>query len=321
MPGIPRNRLVQDGALGTQLEALLPVDHPLSVKGLPLWSTKILLHDPDMITKIHKSYVDSGADMLVTATYQASASTLEKYEHMDLAQCRNVWQTAVDAAAKAAELSPRRIYIAGSIGPYGAYLANGAEYSGEYGTVLEDELVAYHEPMANFYNECTDCDIVAFETIPNFSEVKAVMKLAGKLEKPFYLSLSCKSASLLADGTPLETIVKYVLGSLDGFQTPENFYALGCNCVPFENVEAFVELVNRVCDSESKPPVDLVVYPNLGFDNDMSDVSQYAFKSSSLLWGLAVEKWASFDNVKVIGGCCSTGPHEVAEIRRVVDQK
>lgn len=318
---IETRRLVQDGALGTQLELIIPVDSPLSVKGSPLWSTKVLIAEPTYILNIHESYVEKGADMLVTLSYQASLQTLQKHENMTLQDAQEVWQLSIDMAKKALDKTDKKVFIAGSIGPYGAFLANGAEYSGAYNGMSSLELAAYHREMVKFY-VASDVDLIAFETIPNFEEVKGIFQLMESLEgnqKEFYLCLSCKDAKTLADGTPIDEVVKFFLES----KTPavqKLFIGTGCNCVNFEIVTAFAENVNEICRRLEKESIPLIVYPNLGFDNDMSDVSQYGFRSSTEKWGDAITEWCNLPNVRIIGSCCSTGPLEVGVIREIIDK-
>lgn len=314
--------LVQDGALGTQLEALILSDDPHSVKGLPLWSTNALIHAPQLITQIHRSYLDVGADMLVTATYQALLPTLAKYGHMDLAQSRDIWHRAVECAQKARAAAPGSgAFIAGSIGPYGAFLANGAEYSGDYGAVSRHQLKDYHREMVRFYTESA-VDAIAFETIPNMLEVEALVELLEEMytagfHKEYYLSFSCKDAAHLVDGTPLHQVVQYITTRAPSVAL-SSLVGLGCNCVPFEIVEGFIESINRSCEELAVPPVPLLVYPNLGFDPETT--ANYAFRSATDNWALSITQWARHNNVRVIGGCCSTGPLEIGVIRKIVDE-
>lgn len=320
-------RIVLDGALGTQIEELIPIDSPLSVKGLPLWSTKVLIQEPSLITEIHKKYLQAGASMLITSLYQASLQTLEKHGKMSLAQARQVWQKSINCAKDAMSLvdADAKVFIAASIGPYGAYLANGAEYSGEYEGKSIDYLAEYHREMLEYFTVNDDVDCIAFETIPNFDEIKAIFKLTEQVftestNKEFYLTLSCKNSSTLADGTPLAVVITYLLTQNFGDLVRGRFIATGCNCVPYEDVSDFISNVDNVALALNVEPLPLIVYPNYGFENDMSDVSQYEFKKSSKKWALAVDEWCLFANVRIIGGCCSTGPQEVAQITSIIRQ-
>lgn len=315
--------LVQDGALGTQLESIIPLDDPHSVKGLPLWSTNALIHAPHLITQIHSSYLEVGADMIITATYQALLQTLAQHSNMDQAQCRAIWQRAVECAeeARARCSSGARAFIAGSVGPYGAFLANGAEYSGDYGAVSRQQLKDYHRDMVQFYVDSA-VDVIAFETIANIHEVEALVQLLEETytetrRKEYFISFSCKDAAHMVDGTPVRQAVQYILARAPSVAR-SNLVGLGCNCVPFEIVDDFVEGVNRTCEEAGVVPVPLLVYPNLGFE--VSDPAHYAFRSSTEKWARSISTWTRHRNVRVIGGCCSTGPLEIAVIRRIVDE-
>lgn len=315
--------LTQDGSMGMRLEALLPQDHPLSVKGLPLWSTKVLLADPAWITKVHQSYVDAGCDMLITSAYQASQQTLQKHAGLSGREIRDVWQRLIDCATTAAALATKKVWIAASVGPYGAYLANGAEYSGDYGHKPVAELAAYHRDMVSFYVENAGVDVIAFETIPNFDEIKAILALLRDIytpdfHKPFYLNFSCKDERTLVDGTPLAAVVEYLISQRVGV-VGNDFVGTGCNCVAYELVDGIVATINDACTRNNAELFNLVVYPNLGFSNDMSDPSKYEFKSNTEGWRNAVQRWLSVPNVRVIGGCCSTGPEEVQIIHDAVE--
>lgn len=311
---LANKKLVLDGALGTQLEELIPASSPLSVKGSPLWSTKVLLADPSIVKTVHTSYIDAGADVIMTSTYQALFPTLQTHEHMTLPQAQKVWQTAVDVAKAATAAAPKHAYIAGSVGPYGAFLANGAEYSGDYNGLTVAQLVEYHEPLVRFYATSPHTDVIAFETVPNFNEVQAILELMKKLaaesvHKEFFVCFSCPKSSALADGTDLADVLSYISSHLSADIAPY-FVGVGVNCIDFEKVSGLVNYMNSASDLR----FDLIVYPNLGFNNDMSDASQYGFRSATDHWGAAIEEWLQVPNVKLIGSCCSTGPKEVAVI-------
>lgn len=323
---LSEKRLIQDGSMGTSLEALVPHNHPLSVKGLPLWSTKVLLQEPSWITNVHKSYLDVGAQMLITATYQASSQTLEKFADLDLEGSRKTWQSSVDCALEAVKQSKTsdKVYIAGSIGPYGAFLANGAEYSGDYDNLQADALADYHQEHLKFFVECEGVDAIAFETIPNFDEVKGIFQLLRRLYTPdfhkdFYLTLSCKDEHHLVDNTPLSDVIEYIYSQQTGLVS-QCFVGSGCNCISYELVPGIIETFNNVAAQLNKEPMSLIIYPNLGFSNDMSNPSEYEFRSDTKGWTSAVKKWLSVPNVRIIGGCCSTGPHEVHIIAKEVEQ-
>ncbi|PVH13937.1 uncharacterized protein CXQ87_002056 [Candidozyma duobushaemuli] len=315
---LEKHRLVLDDALGTQLEEIIPPSSPMYVKGSPLWSTEVLLGDPSIIEQVHLSYLEKGADVVITSTYQASQKTLEKHRNMDLEGSKSVWSKAVETAKRAISKVDGTRYVAGSVGPYGAFLANGAEYSGDYGDVGVADLVKYHQEQVAFFVENGDTDLVAFETIPSFDEVKAVFSLMAEphSSKEFYVCFSCKNSTTLADGTDLKEVIAFVLEQKEKHASiKENLIGVGCNCVDFELVSGFAAYVSNA----SSNSLYLVVYPNLGFSNDMSDVSQYGFKSDTEKWRSALEEWCGIETIRLIGSCCSTGPKEIAAARAVVD--
>ncbi|QRG37772.1 hypothetical protein FDK38_002155 [Candidozyma auris] len=316
-----KRRLVLDGAMGTQLEEIIPPSSPMYVKGSPLWSTEVLLGDPSIIEQVHRKYLEKGADIIITSTYQASQATLAKHRGMGLDETRNVWKISVDTARRAVDSvsDGGKRYIAGSIGPFGAYLANGAEYSGEYGDVGLDKLVEYHKEQVRFFLANRDTDLIAFETIPSFDEVKAIVELVKSfnISKEFYICFSCKTSTTLADGTDLREVIQYILQQRSISSAFDQYLiGVGCNCVDFELVTGFANYVNEISSSQ----LSLVVYPNLGFSNDMADVSQYGFKSNTEKWKDALEQWCKIPTIRLIGSCCSTGPNEIAVARQVVDE-
>lgn len=322
---LSKKRLVQDGSMGTSLEALVPHGHPLSVKGLPLWSTKVLLQEPLWVTGVHKSYVDVGARMLITATYQASSQTLSKFAELDMEGARKTWQTSIDCALEAAKLAePEKVYVAGSIGPYGAFLANGAEYSGDYDGLESDALANYHREHLKFFVESEGIDVIAFETIPNFDELKGIFKLLHEIytpefQKEFYITLSCRDEKTLVDKTPLTVVVEFIYSQLEGL-VAHNFVGSGSNCISYELVPGIVSNFNDTAARLGKEPMPLIIYPNLGFSNDMSNPSAYEFRSDTKGWTEAVKSWLAIPNIRIIGGCCSTSPHEVEIIANELAQ-
>lgn len=124
--------LIIDGALATELEAR---GHDLKH---PLWSGKILKDNPNSIKSVHLDYFAAGADIAITASYQASTQGLLEHFGMDEHEAQNLIKQSVYLAQQAREETyasgkaprERRLLVAGSVGPYGAYLNDGSEYTG-----------------------------------------------------------------------------------------------------------------------------------------------------------------------------------------------
>ena len=172
--------LVIDGALATELER-----RGLDLKD-DLWSAKILIENPEAIQQVHYDYFKDGADCAITASYQATIEGFKKRglnekEATALIQ-KSVWLAVSARDEFWADESNRggrsKPFVAGSVGPYGAFLANGAEYVGNYG-LSEKELMDFHRPRMKALVEA-GADMLACETIPSLIEAQAIVKLLAE---------------------------------------------------------------------------------------------------------------------------------------------
>lgn len=190
---LDKRKLVIDGALGTELERLLPTTSTYLPSGSPLWSGQVLIKNPELVEQVHLDYINVGADMIITSTYQTSYASLHKYIGYDMDQAIALWNLALNVAKNAVKKSGRDdVIIAGSIGPYATLLANGSEYNGDYQGVTDEELIEYHTPLFEFY-ENSDVDIICIETIPSFQELKVIIGLAkSTLRRNFSFQLILK---------------------------------------------------------------------------------------------------------------------------------
>ena len=188
---MPRDKLdltglrVLDGGLATELE------RAGCDLASPLWSGEVLRTQPEKVLAVHRSYLEAGADCLLTASYQLSAmgfreigltaraaSTAIQQSVALAEQARHDYaQSEIDGGRK-----PRRIWIAGSLGAYGAALHNGAEFHGHY-NIGHAELVAFHAERINAMRD-TNADFLAFETIPSLAEAEAILEALSQLPRP-----------------------------------------------------------------------------------------------------------------------------------------
>lgn len=295
---LDRPFLILDGALATELER----------KGAnlndPLWSAKVLIENPTLIKETHLDYLMAGADIITTATYQA---TFEGFRSKGFSQqeSERLFSLAVQLAneAKAAYAKfndpKRQILIAASIGPYGAFLADGSEYSGEY-DLTQKQLMEFHRARL-LYLAKEKIDWLIFETIPSLRETEAIVNLLQALENPLptLVSFSCKNNEQLADGTPLSDAVAVVS------QNPI-VQAIGVNCVQPNLVSS---LLNHISQITSLP---LLAYPNNG---DAWDAHRKCWIEKL---GPKMEKnnWLEWYNLgaKIIGGCCRTRPEQIKRL-------
>jgi homocysteine S-methyltransferase len=293
-----------DGGLATELERH---GHALDDA---LWSARLLADDPAAIQRVHEDYLNAGADCLITASYQASMAGfqgrgLQRDEAVSL--IRRSVELAITArdrfwAVEANREGRQRPLVAASVGPYGACLANGAEYTGEY-DIDEAGLLAFHRERWHTLAG-SDADLLACETIPSAREALALARLIAETpEKPVWVSFSCRDDERISDGTPIVDAVR-PLGSLT------QVMGIGVNCTRPSHVGGLIGRLRAVTDRL------IVAYPNSGeryeaATRSWSGISSAgAFASASLAWFA--------DGARVIGGCCRTGPGHIEEMRRAL---
>jgi homocysteine S-methyltransferase len=293
--------LVLDGGLATELEkAGFDLDHPL-------WSARLLRDAPQAIEAVHRAYLEAGADCIATASYQASVRGFER-EGLSVAEARELLMRSVRLACQArdafwSDLANRpgrsRPLVAASIGPYGAYLANGAEYTGNY-DLDEDGLFAFHRERLLLLAE-SDADLLACETIPSVVEARALLRLLP--ERPAaraWLSFSCQDGERLCDGTRFAVVARLV-------GTHPQVAAVGVNCTAPEHVEPLLRAAAR----ETAQP--LVAYPNSGERYD-AGTRRWLGSSDAVDWGERAKLWRRA-GARLVGGCCRTGPDHVRAVR------
>jgi homocysteine S-methyltransferase len=280
---------VLDGGMATELEHL-----GANIDG-PLWSAHVLEDAPEKIIAVHRAYIEAGAQVIETASYQVSRMGYAEFglapERADAALLRSV-QLARTAAA---EFPDRRIVIAASLGPYGAALHNGAEYHGNY-SVSFDALVAFHRERIRVLADAGNAapDLLAFETLPSLEEANAI----GEALTPWphlaaWFSFTCKDAQHVAHGEMLSECAAAVA------RFPQTV-AIGVNCTQPALISSLIGELRRASD---KP---VVVYPNSGEGWDAEsrcwtgEGDPETFASQAKSWFAA--------GAQIIGGCCRTRP-------------
>jgi homocysteine S-methyltransferase len=290
--------IILDGALATELER----------RGADLrdslWSAKILLDQPELIREVHLDYFRSGADCVTTASYQATVEGFAK-KGLDQKEALRLIQLSVKLAQEAREQfwtesleRERHNFIAGSVGPYGAYLADGSEYVGNYG-LTERELVDFHRPRVKALVEA-GVDILACETIPCLSEARALVALLGEFPTtPAWTSFSARDGTHVSEGETFAECVKF----LDDFP---QIVAVGINCTPPKFIRSLIKAAKAVSD---KP---ILVYPNSGENWDAANRQWYG-ETSCAAFGEQAQVWYQ-EGARLIGGCCRTTPEHIRTI-------
>ena len=285
--------LVLDGGLSNQLET-----QGADLRDA-LWSARLLADDPAQITAAHAAYYAVGAQVVITASYQASFQGFagRGIEH---AQAARLLRRSVELAREAelAATAPGERWVAASIGPYGAVLADGSEYRGRYGLSVAD-LEAFHalrlETLAGAMP-----DVLAMETIPDLDEARALMNLVRGTGVPCWLSFSTVGGKTRA-GQPLAEA--FALAA-----DVDEVIAVGVNCCAPQDVLAAVEIASSVT---GKP---VVVYPNSG---ESWDAKARAWREEPTFDAALVRSWIDA-GARLIGGCCRVGPDAIRQVGEAV---
>ena len=288
--------VVLDGGLASQLESQ---GHDLSSE---LWSARLLLDNPDAIVQAHQAYFAAGAQVATTASYQASIGGFAQ-AGFSQAQAEQLIIRSVRLAEQARTnfRDGQHRWIAGSVGPYGAALADGSEYRGHYDLSI-DELRAWHRPRIALLIEA-GVDILALETIPCLAEVEALLAELDGSGQPCWLSITCAGDRTRAGEPAVE--------AFSPVREVDEIIAVGVNCI--DPADAY-PLVRRASESTGKP---VVVYPNSG---ERWDATARAWIGPATFQAAAVEQWIS-GGARLVGGCCRVGPTEIKTIRDLVSSR
>ncbi len=294
--------MILDGGLATTLE-----DRGCNLNH-DLWSARVLVDNPELIREVYRDFLTAGADCLASISYQA---TIEGFRRSGFTEEESVEllnhsvELALDARDQFWANGKNRVgrlkpLVAASVGPYGAFLADGSEYTGDYGLSVE-ELRDFHWPRWHVLAG-TEADLLACETIPNLPETRALLELLRSTPHRWaWLSFSCRDDGSLRDGTPLREVAELC-------EREEQVAAVGVNCVAPEWVPRLLQELRR---GTTKP---LLVYPNSG---ETYDAVEKVWRDAPTpeVWETAPLEWVS-EGASVVGGCCRTAPETIKALRR-----
>jgi homocysteine S-methyltransferase len=190
------------------------------------------------------------------------------------------------------------LLVAGSIGPYGAMLADGSEYRGDYdpGPAALREL---HGPRIEALLDA-GVDVLAFETIPTVREGVVLVDLLAASGARGWLAYQCRDGRSTAAGEPIETAVAVTRGV-------EAIVAVGVNCTAPAHLPALLAAARTATD---RP---LIAYPNGGDAWDPASRRWVAARDSGGFDPVVVAAWQD-RGAEWIGGCCGTGPAEISAL-------
>lgn len=285
--------VVLDGGLSNQLAS---AGHDLSDE---LWSARLLAEDPEAVTAAHLAYFEAGADVAITASYQA---TFEGFGRRGIGreEASGLLALSVECAREAARRTgtSRPLWVAASVGPYGAMLADGSEYRGRYGLSVA-ELERFHRPRMEVLAAAAP-DVLALETIPDTDEAEALLRALRGLGATAWLSYTAAGGRTRA-GQPLEDAFALAARA-------DEVIAVGVNCSTPQDADHAVALAARVT---GKP---VVVYPNSG---EAWDAGVRDWTGRPTFTASRVTAWRE-SGARLIGGCCRVGPETIASIAGVL---
>lgn len=297
-----RGTVIVDGALATELEA----------RGADLadqlWSARVLLEQPELIRQVHADYFASGSDIAISATYQATVQGFAA-RGIDHTGAESLMRLAVRLACDARDVfwadaahrvGRARPIIAASVGPYGAFLADGSEYRGDY-ALDEDALVAWHRDRFAVLAS-SGADVLACETIPCGAEARALLRLLA--EHPgtqAWISFSARDEAHISSGERFDALAALV-------GAHPQVIGVGINCTAPVHVAPLIMAARAVTDSP------IIVYPNAGETYDAA-TKRWTTPEGCVPLAEYALAWRAAGAV-AIGGCCRTTP---ADVRALVD--
>ena len=296
--------VIIDGGLSNVLESLgCNLNHEL-------WVANMLATNPEAIVKTHLAYLEAGAQIISTSSYQA---TIPGFLNLGYSE-----KEAEGLILKSVELAQNAIIeflrthkpktkplIAGSIGPYGAYLADGSEYRGDY-TITDLALRRFHQRRIELLDKST-CDLLAFETIPSYQEAKQINELTQHCKTPSWISFSCRDGVHINDGTPISQAASI-------FYNNENVFALGVNCTAPAHISYLIAALKGVAKNKK-----ILVYPNSGEIYNARSKTWSGISDPSKFSEISLQ-WIA-NGADIIGGCCRIGPEHIKRLGEQINLK
>ena len=287
--------LLIDGGLATQCEK----------QGCDLnnslWSAALLNTQPQALVDAHRAYLDAGARCIATASYQASR---EGFMSLGLTQQKadDLISLSIDLAVQARDEfladnpgTTDTPLIAASVGPYGAILQDGSEYTGDY-NIETNTLREFHRERLLLLDN-GKADILACETIPSLREAEVLCDLLGAAVTPAWISFSCRDEGHISDGTPIEQVAGL-------FRDHPRVLAVGVNCL---SPNLMTPLIRKI--KVAAPGKAVVVYPNSG-ETYHAEGNFWTGTVTPIECGSAAKEWVRA-GAKIIGGCCRMGPEHI----------
>lgn len=273
-----------------------------------LWVAKLLSTNPEAIIKTHLQYLEAGAQIISTSSYQATIPGF-----MNIGYTEEESERLILKSVELAEMALHKFIeknkpkttplIAASIGPYGAFLADGSEYSGNY-NVSDELLFNFHTKRLELLDNSL-CNLLAIETIPSFQELKVISKLLQTTNTPAWVSFSCKDAQYINDGTSIKDCVAFL-------REHPNVFAIGVNCTAPKYISGLIKNIKSEIGNKK-----IIVYPNSGEVYDAKSKTWHGL-SDPILFSQIMKEWINI-GADIIGGCCRIGPNHIKILQKTLE--
>ena len=284
--------LAIDGGMSTELE-----QQGGRLEG-SLWTAQALLDDPGLIEAAHKAYVDAGAAVVITASYQISRTGFVE-AGLTAEDADRALRASIEVARKA--VSGSETLVAASVGPYGAILHDGSEYKGNYGKTVE-ELRAFHVERLGVLLSANP-DLLAIETIPDALEAEALVAALAEFPSAIaWMSFSIGPDGKLWAGQSLAEAARIAASS-------PAIAAIGVNCVDPALVSAAIAEIRTVTD------LPVVIYAN-GGGTWNSETGIWENAAADALVAYSAE-WIT-QGATLIGGCCGTHAGDIRQLAQAL---
>lgn len=294
--------VILDGSMSTPLEAMG------EETSSDLWTAKALVDHPDRVYQVHYDYFKAGARITITDSYQANLPAFAKYGYSE-DEARDLIKKSAEIAIQARgdyeQATGVHNYVAGSVGPYGAYLADGNEYRGNY-HLTPEEYVNFHAPRIDELVQ-GGADCLAIETQPKLEEVLAILDYVQKTYPALdvYVSFSLKDPQTISEGTSLTEAAQAV-------QKYPQVFATGVNCMKLKWTVDAIKSLKGVTDS-------IIVYPNSGAEYD-PQVKKWVYPPDAPDFSQAGPDWVKA-GASIVGGCCTVMPADIQKLAEAVKKE
>lgn len=294
--------MVIDGSMGSALEQL---GANLNNR---LWTARVLAENPDLVRQVHMGYFRAGADCGITCSYQATIPGLMENGFTE-AEAEQLIRRSVEIFLRAREewwenegKAAGRAYplcLAG-IGPYGAYRADGSEYTGDY-QISDEELDHFHRRRTELLAEA-GADLLLFETQPSLHEALIEAKIVEELERDYWISFSCVDGKHTGKGDRIADCARVLS------KDHPHLKMIGVNCTKPEYIESLIGELKQNTD------LPIAVYPNSGETYDPV-TKTWTAANGNLDFGAYALRYMKA-GASAVGGCCTTVEQHIRQVVR-----